>query len=97
MKGKIIPILICMLMLTTFANGITHEKTANEPPENETNNRDYSHSIIGEYFTMTTCVPCKYAHAALKDLYKNDYHPFYYITYVYNKGNVSKQSPNRSA
>ena len=91
MKVKIITILICTLMLSTFATAFSSEKTQIEPPNNETTNRDYSHNILGEYFTMTTCVPCKYAHAALKDLYKNDYHPFYYITYVYNKNSHSKQ------
>lgn len=79
-----------MLMLPSVAGAFSTVNTSSEPSEDETPNNAYSHSILGEFFTMTTCVPCKYAHAALKDLYAHNYHPFNYITYVYDASNKSR-------
>ncbi|EMR74602.1 hypothetical protein MBGDF03_00311 [Thermoplasmatales archaeon SCGC AB-540-F20] len=90
-KELVVGTLVCMLVFTTFAGAISSTNTSTKSNDNEPANRAYPHTVLGEYFTMTTCVPCKYAHSALKDLYAHNYHSFYYITYVYNKGNVSKQ------
>ena len=91
MRRKIVYILVCMLVFTTFAGAISSTNTSTKSNDDEPANRAYSHSILGEYFTMTTCVPCKYTHQALKNLYAGGYHPFYYITYVYNKGTVAME------
>ena len=45
--------------------------------------RTYSHTILGEYGTRAGCVPCYYAHTALKKIYANGWYPLYYITLVY--------------
>jgi len=88
MRRIIIGVLISMLVLSSgmgaFSSATT-QKRLNEPEPIE----DYSHTIFAEYFTMTTCVPCKYVHQALKEVYAEGVHPFYYITYVYNKNNHS--------
>jgi hypothetical protein len=80
-----------MLVLSSGMGAFTSATTQKNSKETEPIGRDYSHTILGEYFTMTTCVPCKEVHQALKNIYAAQYHPFYYITYVYNKNNVSKQ------
>lgn len=87
MGGKIITILVCMLMLSTVAGSLPSNDTAIKQSENETesSNMAYSHDILGEFFTLTTCVPCKYSHRALINLYKGNYHPFEYITMVYDE------------
>jgi hypothetical protein len=91
MKNKLLCIFVCMLffltLIGTFSSADVRKKTLDSEPINP----DYSHKILAEYFTMTTCVPCKYTHRALKELFANNTHPFYYITYVYNKNNISKQ------
>jgi len=45
----------------------------------------FTHSVLGEFGTATTCVPCKYAHQALKIIYNHSWYPFYYVTLVRNK------------
>jgi hypothetical protein len=91
MRRIIIGVLISMLVISSgmgaFTSATTQKKLKDPIPIDD---RDYSHNIFGEFFTMTTCVPCKYSHRALVKLYEGDYHPFYYITYVYNKNNHSK-------
>jgi glutaredoxin len=44
-----------------------------------------THTVLGEYATSTTCTYCKYAHGALKALYKGGWHDFYYVSLVCNK------------
>jgi hypothetical protein len=95
MRRIIIGVLFSMLVLSSgmgaFTAATTQEKIIEPEPIDY---RDYSHNIFAEFFTMTTCVPCKYVHAALVNLYDGEYHPFYYITYVYNKNNNSRMRKN---
>ncbi|KYK23086.1 hypothetical protein AYK24_01340 [Thermoplasmatales archaeon SG8-52-4] len=96
MREKIIGIIICLMMFSTVAGAFTQLDMPLEPKDtkSESSDRAYTHNVLGEYGTMTTCVPCKYAHRALKYLYQNKTNwdlPFYYITYVYNKNNWSYQ------
>jgi hypothetical protein len=96
MREKIIGILIFMLMFSTVAGAFSQANMQSEPSDSkiESNDRSYTHFVLGEYGTMTTCVPCKYAHRALQYLWQNRTNwdlPFYYITYVYDKNNWSYQ------
>ena len=79
-----------MLVFSTVAGAMSSINTTTKSEDPEPFDKSYSHNILGEYFTMTTCVPCKYAHTALKNLYAGGYHPFYYITYVYDASNKSR-------
>jgi hypothetical protein len=60
-------------MLSTVAGSLPSTDIGIKQSENETksSNMAYSHDILGEFFTLTTCVPCKYSHRALKYLYAN--------------------------
>ena len=67
MRWKIVAILVCMLMISSMAGALSSINTSTkmldiepQPAENS-----YSHDILGEFFTLTTCVPCKYSHRAL--------------------------------
>ena len=97
MKGKIVAILVCMLMLSTVAGSLPSTDTSIIQTENETesSDRSYSHDIFGEFFTLTTCVPCKYSHRALKYLYAGEYHPLHYITLVYDQEVGNKWADQR--
>jgi len=44
-----------------------------------------THTVLGEYGTATWCGYCKYAHGALKAIYKGDWHDFYYVSLVDDK------------
>ncbi|KYK24942.1 hypothetical protein AYK24_10520 [Thermoplasmatales archaeon SG8-52-4] len=96
MKRVIICIFILMLLVSTYAGALPFNSTLKKFSKNNTTlaETSYTHNVLGEYGTMTTCVPCKYAHRALKYLYQNKTVwdlPFYYITYVYDKNNWSYQ------
>jgi len=91
MKKKIAYILVCMLVFTTFAGAMSSTKTPTKSDDNEPANMAYSHTILAEYGTYTGCVPCKYAHQALKNLYAGGWHPFYYVTFVYDKNTHAYQ------
>ena len=90
MKGKIVCILVCMLMLLSVIGTLSSAIPSPKSDDTKSGNKAYSHKVLGEFGTATTCVPCKYAHTALKYLYAGGYHPFYYISYVHNKNNHSK-------
>ena len=85
-----------MLMFTTVAGTMSSSNAEVEIKSlsKASTEEGYSHNILGEYFTYTTCEPCKYAHQALKNLYAGGYHPFYYITYVYNVNDHAKERKN---
>ena len=85
MKNKIICFSVCMLLLVTYAGAVTTPDVKVITSNKSRSNFDYSHGILGEFFTLTTCVPCKYTHRALKALYKGEYHPFEYLTLVYDE------------
>ncbi|KYK20776.1 hypothetical protein AYK24_03570 [Thermoplasmatales archaeon SG8-52-4] len=88
MKIEIISILIFIILITTYARAITpsynnlKELLGSNPIITE---KIYSHNISGEFFTLTTCTYCKYAHKALKNIYNGNNYPFNYISFVYNK------------
>jgi len=90
-KELIVGTLVCMLVFTTFAGAISSTNTSTKSNDNEPANRAYSHTILGEFGTYTGVEPSKYAHTALKNLYAGGYHPFYYITYVYDKNTHAYQ------
>lgn len=50
-----------------------------------------THRVLGEYGTATWCGYCKYAHGALKEIYKNDWHDFNYVSLVCDKNTHSYQ------
>jgi hypothetical protein len=98
MKGKIVYVLVGMLMLSSIVGALPFAnapiKSNEGKPTNKPIDKAYSHNVLGEFFTMTTCVPCKYVHQALYKVFYAHYHPFYYITYVYNKNNNSRDRKN---
>ena len=66
------------------SDNIEHEPIGNRGNE-------YTHTILGEFGTATWCTYCKYAHAALKNIYAGCWHPFYYVTFVCDKNTKAYQ------
>jgi glutaredoxin len=56
-----------------------------ENRDNEERGNSYTHTILGEFGTATWCGYCKFAHAALKNIYAGGWHPFYYVSLVCDK------------
>ena len=44
-----------------------------------------THRVLGEFGTATWCGYCKYAHGALKEIYRNEWHEFNYVSLVCDK------------
>jgi len=75
MKKKIIIIVICMVIFASLAGATPHANTLKKLKVEEPIDRGYSHTILGEYGTQ----------AFLKNIFKNGWHPFYYIALICSK------------
>jgi len=91
MKEKIIYILILILMFSSVARVMSYTNISIEPTDSEPVGMDYSHNIMGEFGTRSSCEPCAIAHSALKNIYSNEWHPFYYISLVCAKNKHAYQ------
>jgi glutaredoxin len=77
---KLIPIVMVGILLSTAFGAAAF------PREGGTHNDNFAtHTVIGEFATATWCGYCKYAHGALKALYRGDWHDFYYVSLVDDK------------
>jgi len=78
--------LIVMLLFVITSGTISIKNHLTESHTIDVDNSAYSHIILAEFGTFTTCIYCKYAHEALRYLYYNrgDDYPFYYVTHVYD-------------
>ena len=65
-------------LLCSLATGPTASAQSSPGEASDT----FTHTIFAEYATTTWCGFCKYAHAALKNIYANGLYPFYYVILV---------------
>jgi len=72
--------LIFTLIFSTLA-GLTPPAISSQGAVSDT----FTHTIFAEFGTATWCGYCKYASAALKNIYESGNYPFYYITLVKDK------------
>ena len=83
MKKIFTTVLVATIFISLSASALSQQNSMEikiEPkPLNKTT---YTHTILGEYGTATWCGYCKYAHAALKNIYAGVWHPFYYVSLV---------------
>jgi len=80
MRKKIAGILVCILVFSAFAGMTSSTKTSKNTLTEATADMDYSHTVFAELGSSTACKYCKYAHAALKNIYAGGWHLFYYVT-----------------
>jgi len=81
MKKKISGLIIIMMLFVSFSGFFSSPNTAMKLNISESS-EDFSHTILGEFGTLSGCEYCGIANEALKNLYYGEYHPFYYITLV---------------
>lgn len=77
-------------MLTIPITGASEIFSKNTMKTDETAhalNQEFTHSVLVEYGTMTTCPPCVTAHAQLNSIYDSGDLDFNYVTLVWNVGN----------
>ena len=82
---KIMSIVILGLLLTSASGFIIMQSSAQQSGLNNFG----THIVLGEFGTATWCGFCKYAHGALKEIYKNDWYDFYYVSLVCDKNTHS--------
>jgi hypothetical protein len=81
----LIPVMVILLLVSTSFVGI-----GNLGEESKTDNLDNLHTVLGEYSTITTCTS-KYPYLALKEIFKQEYHPFNFLTLVCDKNTHAYQ------
>lgn len=79
---KSIPICIVVILLCTTFGAVAEQNNENKTTEENQGNNLATHTVFGEYGTATWCGYCKYAHGALKALYKGGWHDFFYVSLV---------------
>ena len=77
----IVIMLVFSMITGTMVSANIVKKTTTEFPSE----MDFTHTVLGEFGTATWCGYCRYAHGALKALYKGGWHDFYYISLVDDK------------
>ena len=73
MRNKI---LFCILIAMFFMMPLTVRSK---------DDANFTHTVFIEYTTATWCPYCKYAHAALRNIYEGEWYPFYFVTHVIDK------------
>ncbi|MCD6448048.1 MAG: hypothetical protein J7L58_03260 [Thermoplasmata archaeon] len=75
MRGKM---LLCVIVVAFFMMpvGVKSKNSASS---------DFTHTVFVEYTTATWCPYCKYAHAALRNIYEGGWYPFYFVTHIIDK------------
>ncbi len=89
---KITSLLAILVVIILVSNGFGAVALNSDRKKFDTefigyNKSDFTHTVLGEFGTATTCVPCKYAHQALKEIYACEWYLFYYVTLVRDKNN----------
>lgn len=87
---KIIFGCIVLIMLVFPITGASEIFSQNIIETDETTNafgQEFTHSVLAEYGTMTTCPPCVNANAQLNSIYESGDLDFSYVTLVWDRGN----------
>jgi len=87
---KILPIFMSIFLLISGLGAVAIDSEVNElisdSVETEDDQKlDFTHTVFAEFGTSTGCGYCKYAHAALKNIYISQDYPFNYVSLVGNK------------
>jgi hypothetical protein len=90
MQKKILAIIICILLSSTFAGAINSNSTTIKSENKKSENLAPTHTILAEFGTTIPCLYCKYSHDALMHLffkYQSEWqkYPFYYITHIWDR------------
>lgn len=90
MKKSISIILVGIVVYTTFGAAFIPDNVYTKE-DNQQTTRDFTHTVFGEFGTATWCGYCKYAHAALKEIFAEGQYPFFYVSLVTDKNTVAYQ------
>jgi len=83
--------IVIMLLFSIIAGTMVSANNAKKTTIEYPDELDFTHTIIGEFGTATWCGYCKYAHAALDNIYSGCWYPFYYVSLVCDKNTKAYQ------
>jgi hypothetical protein len=91
MKKIIIVCLICLIMTTPFAaaSPTVFSALKNEIKQSSSLQENFTHTVMIEYGTTTTCPYCVIASGQLYSIYNSGDLDFYYVSLVYDEGNMN--------
>ena len=92
---KIILVGIIFLMLAipiTSASEMLPDDKSVLSKNSQAINQDFTHNVMVEYGTLTTCPPCVTANAQLYSIYQSGDLDFNYVTLVWDRGNPRVRS-----
>lgn len=87
---KKIVIILCLMLLITIPLSAAHTTQQTTPISTTTQPltiKDFTHNVIAEYVTTTTCPYCPTASSQLYSIYQSGDYPFYYISFVADANN----------
>jgi hypothetical protein len=88
MKTYLLPIFIASLLLLPIAGALPSQEPIHitaQTPENLS--QEFTHTVMVEYATLTTCPPCVIASGQLFSIYESGDLDFYYVSLVSDEGN----------
>jgi len=82
MKKLFVIITLTLLLTIPLTTATTTQIKPNITATQSTNNREFTHDVIAEYVTTTTCPYCPAASNQLYSIYQSNDYPFHYVTMV---------------
>jgi len=94
MKKYLIIGIIVLMMLTPLAAASSTVTNAvkNGVKQAGVSQEDFTHTVLAEYGTTTTCPYCVIASGQLYSIYNSGDLDFYYVSLVYDEGNINVRS-----
>ena len=92
MKKYLILCAIAIMLMVPIAGATTTIDAAKNEQLNPLSKQDFTHTVIVEYATLTTCGPCVTASTQLYNIYNDGDLDFYYVSLV---GDVGLQRINK--
>jgi hypothetical protein len=91
MKKIIITGIIIFMMITPLAvaTTIATNTVKNDAKQSSSSMQNFTHTVMTEYGTTTTCPYCVIASGQLYSIYNSDDLDFYYVSLVWDKGNAN--------
>ncbi len=85
-RGLLVLLLVAVLAISPLVSTINGEEnhTAKLMKRSESAN-DFTHKVLAEYGSMSTCPHCPPASSQLYDIYTSGDYDFYYVSLVYDK------------
>ena len=87
MKRYLYLLIIATLVIGPIAGAASYQSLDRMETSSTTGFSEFTHTVMVEYGTLTTCGPCVTASAQLYSIYESGDLDFYYVSLVWDEGN----------